>query len=58
MSKVRRTITMDEGISKKLDAICVRHGDVTWHIENALTEYIANRKNATDAIAKAGKETA
>jgi predicted transcriptional regulator len=49
---------MDSEISKKLDAICVRHGDVTWHIENALTEYMANRKNVINELAKAGKETA
>lgn len=58
MSKTTRTVRMDSDISKKLDAICVRHGDVTWHIENALTEYMANRKSATDGLARAGKETA
>jgi hypothetical protein len=30
---------MDSELSKKLDAICVRHGDVTWHIEEALKAY-------------------
>ena len=58
MTKVVRTIRMQSDISKKLDAICVSHGDVTWHIEHALTEYMANRKSATDGLARAGKETA
>lgn len=37
--KVRKTITMDSVIAGVLDANCTRHGDVTWHVENALTAY-------------------
>jgi predicted transcriptional regulator len=39
MAKKSRTITIDKELSDKLDKICVRHGDVTWHIEQALLQY-------------------
>ena len=38
MKKVR-TIRIDKGVSDNLDSICTRHGDVSWHIENALNAY-------------------
>lgn len=40
MTKVNRTIRMESELSKQLDAICVRHGDVTYHIERALSAYL------------------
>ena len=39
MSKTRRTLTMDSDISRALSQICVRHGDATWHVEQALAAY-------------------
>lgn len=39
MSKTRRTITMDSEISTALTKICVRHGDATYHVEQALAAY-------------------
>ena len=39
MTKVSRTFRLDQDLSKKLDKICVRHGDVTWHLEQALNGY-------------------
>jgi len=39
MSKIRRTLTMDSDISRALSQICVRHGDATWHVEQALAAY-------------------
>jgi len=38
MKKVR-TIRIDKEVSDNLDSICNRHGDVSWHIENALKGY-------------------
>ena len=38
MKKVR-TIRIDKDVSDNLDSICNRHGDVSWHIEQALTGY-------------------
>jgi hypothetical protein len=38
MKKVR-TIRIDRGVSEQLDSICTRHGDISWHIENALNAY-------------------
>jgi len=38
MKKVR-TIRIDKEVSDNLDAICNRHGDVSWHIEQALNGY-------------------
>ena len=38
-TKVRKTITMDKGVAAILDANCTRHGDVTYHVENALRQY-------------------
>jgi predicted transcriptional regulator len=39
MKKVR-TIRIDKGVSDKLDSICTRHGDISWHIEQALKHYM------------------
>ena len=38
MKKVR-TIRIDRQVSDDLDFICERHGDVSWHIEQALKGY-------------------
>ena len=38
MKKVR-TIRIDKEVSDKLDSICERHGDISWHIEKALNSY-------------------
>ena len=38
MKKVR-TIRIDKEVSDNLDSICNRHGDVSWHIEQALNGY-------------------
>ena len=38
MKKVR-TIRIDKAVSDSLDSICTRHGDVSWHIEQALNGY-------------------
>lgn len=38
MKKVR-TIRIDKEVSDNLDSICTRHGDVSWHIEQALNGY-------------------
>jgi predicted transcriptional regulator len=40
--KVSRTIRLDKELSDKLDGVCTRHGDVTWHIENALKHYLGS----------------
>lgn len=53
--KVRKTITMDSVIAGVLDANCTRHGDVTWHVENALTAYfkeLSKPKREVKAVAK------
>lgn len=53
--KVRKTITMDSVIAGVLDANCTRHGDVTWHVENALTAYfkeLSKPKKEVKAVAK------
>lgn len=44
MPKKRRTIWMEGELSDGLDAICVRHGDITWHIENAVRQYLDGLK--------------
>lgn len=43
MTKVNRTFRIDKDLSKALDKICVRHGDITWHIENSLRAYLPNK---------------
>ena len=40
--KVSMTFRIDKDISDNLDRICVRHGDATWHIEQALSAYLAS----------------
>lgn len=42
LTKVSRTfpVRLDFELNKAFNAICVRHGDVTYHIENALRAYI------------------
>ena len=40
--KVSRTIRLEKELSDKLDQACVRHGDVTWHIEKALKYYLGS----------------
>lgn len=42
-TKVRMTITMEKQIAATLKANCLRHGDVTWHVENALREYFSKK---------------
>jgi len=42
LTKVSRTFRFDLELSKKLDSICVRHGDKTFHIEQALSAYLAD----------------
>ena len=42
--KVSRTFRLDKELSQGLDKICVRHGDVTWHIEQALKDYLEKQK--------------
>ncbi len=37
--KTPRTFRLETNLSKKLDQICERHGDVTWHLEQALKRY-------------------
>ena len=39
MQKIPRTFRLPREISANLDKICERHGDVTWHIEQALINY-------------------
>ncbi len=39
MPKVNRTFRLDKDLSKALDKICVRYGDKTYHVENALKAY-------------------
>jgi len=55
MTKVLRTIRMESELSKKLDAICVRHGDVTYHIENALSAYLIAIKKPKKHVRKKSK---
>ena len=38
--KVNRTIRMDFELSQRLGKVCVRHGDITWHIERAVSQYL------------------
>ena len=40
MTKINRTFRLDKELSRALDKICVRHGDITWHLEGALRAYI------------------
>ena len=40
MAKVNRTFRLDIELSRALDKICVRYGDKTYHVENALRAYI------------------
>lgn len=56
--KVSRTIRLDESINEVLNSNCSRHGDVTFHIENALTEYfkIGKKPQAEKAVAVAAKK--
>ena len=46
--KTPRTFRIDSELSKKLDAVCVRYGDATWHIENALRHYLGAYKVETN----------
>ena len=59
MNKVSRTFRLPYELSKKLDSICIRSGDVTWHTEKALTAYLtdfAPRADMTPApVKKAAK---
>ena len=41
MKKVR-TIRIDKEVSDKLDEACLRHGDVSWHVEQALRFYLGS----------------
>jgi len=53
--KVSRTIRLDRDLSEELDRVCTRHGDVTWHIENALKHYLGSHK--TEAKKDASNES-
>lgn len=37
--KIPRTFRIERELSEKLDKMCNRHGDLTWHVEQALTNY-------------------
>jgi hypothetical protein len=39
MSKVKTTVTIEASLKAALNKICVRTGDQTWHIEQALRAY-------------------
>tara|TARA_R110000851_G_scaffold303263_1_gene460802 strand:+ start:1650 stop:2270 length:621 start_codon:yes stop_codon:yes gene_type:complete len=39
MTKVSRTFRIDRSLSEAMDKIYARHGDNTYHIENALAQY-------------------
>ena len=39
MTKINRTFRLDQELSRALDKICVRHGDKTYHLEQALSQY-------------------
>ena len=56
MKKVR-TIRIDKEVSNRLDSICVRHGDVSWHIEKALTNYFAGYAQFADKVPEKAKST-
>lgn len=49
MGKITRTIRLDSEINSGLNKICVRHGDVTWHIEQALKAYLQPEVKVTKA---------
>lgn len=53
MTKVSKTIRLPFDLNAQLDSICTRHGDVTWHIEQALLNYdpirsLTNTKKAPE----------
>ena len=50
MRKVRKTITMCKEVAAILDANCVRHGDVTWHVENALRQYFSKAEEVKKVV--------
>ena len=50
MNKVSRTFRFPYELSKKLDSICVRSGDVTWHMEKALATYLDDYAPFTDKV--------
>ena len=39
MTKINRTFRLDKELNRALDKICVRYGDKTYHIEQALSNY-------------------
>ena len=39
--KITRSFRIEKLISETLDANCHRHGDITFHVENALTAYFS-----------------
>jgi len=42
MIRTSRTFRLPVELSLKLDSICQRHGDATWHTEQAFTAYLAD----------------
>ena len=44
MLKVKRTFSIDANLSKALDKLYQRHGDNTYHLEQALKAYFAKLK--------------
>lgn len=50
MPKVNRTFRLDSDLSKALDKICVRYGDKTYHVENALRAYISSVQSDNSTI--------
>ena len=56
MRKVNRTFRLDSDLSKALDKICVRYGDKTYHVENALRVYIASLEAEERAVMVRGDE--
>lgn len=58
MSKTVRSIRMDSELSKTLDSICVRHGDMTYHVEQALAAYAPIKKLLANDKPKGAKVSA
>jgi len=44
MSKYHRTFRIQEDIGDRIERICTRRGDWSYHLNNALREYINNHE--------------
>jgi len=56
MGKRQRNFRIEGSISERLDSHCSRHGDATYHVENALLAYLDGLEKPKKAKSKAVKK--